>query len=315
MKPWGWVLVVGMFLILVVGWWRAMPVQKFNYPELPNQERTLDKYTIANLGKRIYEGSKIEMGETVSETDKYQIKNFSYLSDERKVTGQANIPKGIANPPVIIMVRGYWPREAYKSGDGTRRLAAVLAGNGFMTLAPDGLGYGRSDNPSTDVFEERFQNYTSVLNLLASIDSKKVGIWGHSNGGQIALSVAEILNKPVPVVVWAPVTARFPYSILYFMNEAPDGGRALRKKLASFEKRYNGDDYSLTEHVDRLVGPVQIHQGTADPDVPVSWSRDVVKKTKNIRLFEYLGADHNLQPGENWGMAVERTLEFFRNYL
>lgn len=284
---------------------------KFEYPQWLGAPRTLDAYTIENLGKREYKASKIEFGNIISETDQYQIKNFSYMSDGKKVTGQANVPKNIKYPPVIIMVRGYWPRETYRPGDGTRRAAAVLVVNGYLTLAPDQLGYGGSDNPSQDVFEERFQSYTTILNLLASVDAKKVGFWGHSNGGQIALTIGEILNKPMPIVVWAPVTARFPYSILYYMNEAPDGGAALRKNLAKFEKRYNGDDYSLTEHADRLVGPVQLHQGLADPDVPVGWSRSLLKKTKAIQMFEYPGADHNLQPMDNWDKAMERTVAFF----
>ena len=35
-----------------------------------------------------------------------------------KVSGLANIPKGNRNYPIIIMFRGYLPKETYKSGGG-----------------------------------------------------------------------------------------------------------------------------------------------------------------------------------------------------
>ena len=85
-----------------------------------------------------------------------------------------------------------------------------------------------------DVFEERFQTYTTAMNLLAGIEkwerAGKIGIWGHSNGGQIALTVLEISQKEYPTVLWAPVSKPFPYSILYYTDEAEDRGKALRKK-------------------------------------------------------------------------------------
>ena len=44
-----------------------------------------------------------------------------------------------------------------------------------------------------NIFETRFQTYVTALNLLSSVssigdwDRKNVFIWGHSNGGQVAL--------------------------------------------------------------------------------------------------------------------------------
>ena len=47
---------------------------------------------------------------------------------------------------------------------------------------------------SSDIFESRFQTYTTVLTLAKSLDSlekwdqKNIFIWAHSNGGQIVLT-------------------------------------------------------------------------------------------------------------------------------
>ena len=190
-------------------------------------------------------------------------------------------------------------------------------------MAPDFLGYGQSDMPSGDAFEERFQTYTAALDLLASIpsfsaaDSSRVGIWGHSNGGQIALTVLEITQKPYPTTLWAPVTKPFPYSILYYTDEAEDRGKALRALLADFERDYDVELYSLVNFVSRITAPIQLHQGDSDEAVPVKWNESFVRvlqdKKLTIEYFVYPGADHNLSP--LWNTVVSRDITFFRRHL
>jgi uncharacterized protein len=286
-------------------------------------EKPLDKYTIENLSKRIFEEGQIELEEIVEETDKYTVHKFSFMSDGKKVTGLAHLPIRSSLSPVIVQLRGYVEQSIYESGIGTKRSAEVFAENGFISLAPDHLGYGGSDNPSVDVFEERFQAYTTILNLLASINSlpmvdpERIGIWGHSNGGQQALTILEITGKSYPTSLWAPVTKVFPYSILYFTDEAEDKGKALRKKLADFEANYDVDEYTLVNYLDLINTPIQIHQGTLDDAVPTKWSNEFVEnmkeKDRDITYFIYPGADHNLNP--SWNIVISRDLEFFNTNL
>lgn len=281
-------------------------------------EKPLDKYTILALSARKYEGSQIVLDEAIATTSAYTKYTFHFISDDKKVTGVAHIPPG-NNLPVIVQFRGYIEKEQYTPGAGTQHSAEVFAQNGFISLAPDFLGYGGSDKPSADVFEERFETYTTALNLLASVstlsiaDASKIGIWGHSNGGQIALTVLEILSRPIPAVLWAPVSKPFPYSILYYTDEADDHGKLLRKKLADFEKEYDTELYSLTNYVDRITGPVQLHQGTADESVPKSWSDELVSGMSGINYLIYQGADHNIMP--EWKTVVSRDIIFFENYV
>lgn len=281
-------------------------------------EKPLEKYSILRLSGRVFEGNQIILDEPVATTSAYTKYIFHFMSDGKKVTGVAHIPFG-HNLPVIVQLRGYADREKYFPGEGTERSAEVYASNGFISLAPDFLGYGGSDMPETDVFEERFETYTAALNLLASVrtlpmaDSAKVALWGHSNGGQIALTVLEILGRPVPATLWAPVSKPFPYSILYYTDDVPDHGKLLRKKLADFEKDYDTELYSLTNYVDRITGPVQLHQGDVDESVPKSWSDELVKRMPGINYFIYPGADHNMVP--DWNTVVTRDITFFGKYL
>ncbi|MEK7534448.1 MAG: prolyl oligopeptidase family serine peptidase [Patescibacteria group bacterium] len=296
------------------------------------KEKPLDKYTFENLKKQQFKGSTIALGRTLEDGDKFTSQMFYYKVSGKKVSGLLNVPKSSGEYPVIVMLRGFVPKENYTTGIGTKRAGEMFATNGFIALAPDFLGYGESDKPSKNPMEERFQTYTTVVTLLSSLvnlnrgldasysgkikaDTLKVGIWGHSNGGQIALSVLEISGKNYPTVLWAPVSKPFPYSILYYTDEFDDRGKALRKVLANFEKDYDVELYSLTNYFDWINAPMQIHQGENDDAVPKKWSDELVdslsKLKKEVEYFTYPDGDHNLMPN-GWSQAVERSIEFYR---
>ncbi len=162
-------------------------------------------------------------------------------------------------------------------------------------------------------------------NQAIMLNPQRIGIWAHSNGGQIALTTLEILNQPIPTTLWAPVTAPFPYSLLFFSDEHDDEGKATRKWIAQFERDYDAFEFSLTQHLDRLQGEIQLHHGTLDDAALKSWSDEFVAKVKTenksrpanqqikINYFSYPGADHNLQPG--WNTAIQRDVEFFGRKL
>jgi len=221
------------------------------------------------------------------------------------------------------MIRGYVDQEIYTSGVGTDSAAKYFSQNNFITIAPDFLGYGGSDPESENVFETRFQTYTTILSLLQSIkepsfaqvlgdkwDQKNIFIWAHSNGGHIALTTLIITGADYPTTLWAPVTKPFPYNVLYYTDEAEDRGKLIRKELARFEDVYDTDKFSFTNYLGDIKAPIQLHQGTTDDAVPVEWSRKFVADKPDIKYFEYPNTDHNLKP--NWNLAVSRGLIFFR---
>lgn len=289
-------------------------------------DRPLDKYTIDSLSRRGGIPGDLVFDEAVATTAAYTEYLFHFMSDGKKATGLAHIPKDASSQnkkPVIVQFRGYVDQSIYAPGVGTKRSAEVFAEQGFITLAPDFLGYGGSDHPSSDVFEERFQTYVVALDLLASIatlpmaDPSRVGIWAHSNGGHIALTVLAITRGTYPTTLWAPVTRAFPYSILYYTDEADDKGKALRKKLAEFERNYDTDLYTVANFTDRIAAPLQLHQGSGDAAVPVKWSEEFVSELKDTNItigyFLYPGADHNLQP--SWNTVISRDIGFFTRHL
>jgi len=335
---------LGIGIILLTAIFVILFVSKNFIPQREKvKEKPLAKYTFENLKKKFFLPSIITLGHIVDE-DESIVSQMFYVnlretidgrSRQKKVSGLINVPKVKGIYPIIVMFRGFVPKEVYTTGIGTKKAGEVFAQNGFITIASDFLGYGNSDSPSGNSIEERFQTYTTALTLLSSLvnldngldasysgkikaDISKVGIWGHSNGGQIALSVLEITGKNYPTVLWAPVSKPFPYSILYFTDEFDDHGKALRKVVANFEKDYDVELYSPSNFYSWTNAPIQMHQGSKDDAVPQKWSdmlyEDLTKLGKEVEYFVYPGADHNLLP-DGWGMAVKRSLDFYKNHL
>lgn len=299
--------------------------------------KPFEKYAIESLQKANVSVERFSLGEKLAEEKEYTSYLFSYTfnpevtgTTKKKTTGQVNIPKGEGPFPLVILFRGYVDQKLYTTGTGTRPAASFFARNGFITIAPDFLGYGGSDLESSNTFETRLQTYVTASALLRSLtdptfqtvteskwDKKNVFIWAHSNGGQIALTALEITGVSYPTTLWAPASKPFPYVVLYYTDESDDGGKFIRKELAKFEELYDTDKYSYTNFIDLINAPIQLQQGTNDSAVPISWSNELAErlrsKEKEVNYFTYPGADHNLRP--SWDTVIERDLDFFKKHL
>jgi uncharacterized protein len=331
------IIILGITVAIGTGMW----AQKRSNMHLPKsaliKEGPLMPYTIENLSKTTFVGSTITIGKElergagyISYLFEYQVPSKPGDKLSKKVSGMITLPDKPGTYPIMVLLRGYVPVENYKTGVGTRKAAQAYGKNGFIAIAPDFLGYGESDNPSENTIEARMQTYISSLTLLNSLssleialspyqiksDPSKVGLWGHSNGGQIALTVLTVTQKTYPTVLWAPVTKPFPYSILYYTDDSDDEGRALRKVLAEFERDHDARLFSWTRYYTDISAPIQLHQGTADEAVPEKWSADFVAKMKesekDITYLTYPGDDHNFANG-GWTTVMGRDIEFVRN--
>ncbi len=331
-----------------------------------DKELPLLKYKIDELDKFNLAESEIKIIKKISENDDFIGYQFSFMTQGSSMSGKLNLPKKYQDQKIILMIRGYVPPEIFQSGVGTQAAAEVFVKEGFITVAPDFLGFGESSPDYLDSWEGRFVkpvqmmelirnlekvNFSQTVCLFNAIDGgdscneqktkSKIGIWAHSNGGQIALTTLEGFKVSYPTTLWAPVTAPFPYSVLFFSDEVADEGKASRSWVNIFEKDYDVFDFSLTKHLDRLRGPLQIHHGTADEAALLSWSLefadklDVENERRNrqilankeatsgaqqevlepieYELLQYEGADHNLRP--SWSSVVARDVVFFKQHL
>ena len=289
--------------------------------EVVQKELPYEKYSFENLAKRGGVASPISVVGN----------KFYYQSEGRRISGEINLPAQAGlqgdsrKAPVVVMARGYVDKEIYKIGIGTHNAAVVYANAGYITLAPDFSGYGESDPEDPNALGARLVKPAEILDLIASIATDQpIFLWGHSNGGQIMLSVAEILgkmdlrgqsSKVRGVTLWAPVSKPFPYNILFYTDEATDSGKWLRGQVSEFEKDYDVFNYSIDRYLDQISLPIQLHQGSTDEAVPKKWSDELVKvlkeKDKDVTYHVYPGANHNLQPG--WDTVVTRDVDWFQS--
>ncbi len=322
----GFILVISSF----AGGWFARDIAEFEFlsPLSPHQtissvEKPLDRFSFDRLRLTQFAPNQIAFERVFGETPTYTGHLFTYTWEGKKISGLAHIPKKNGKLPVVIMLRGYVDKEEYQTGVGTARSGQILAENGFITLAPDFLGFGESDPGPLNDLEDRFNRPSQIVQLISSLqtvsqaDPNKLFMWAHSNGGQIALSVLEITKRPIPTTLWAPVSKPFPYSVLYYTDEFSDGGKYLRRMIAEFESEYNADRFSISTFLPDIKAPLIIHQGGADDAVPQEWSDELVTLLKDlgvtVEYFTYPDADHNMKG--SWDTVVARDVDFFKKFL
>lgn len=286
--------------------------------------RSLDQYSFSRLSEDTPVFTEITIEKTIKAYPTFTSYLFSFTSHGKKVTGLLNLPKGKGPFPVIVMVRGYVDKEIYYTGLGTKRGGEFFAENGYITIAPDFLGYGGSDGESNDIFEARFEKPRTIIDLLSAVkaypkaDGSRIGIWGHSNGGQITLSVLEITKTSYPTVLWAPVTQAFPDSIMQYIDELPDKGEYIKKTYGQFSEHYMPEDYSIASHYNQINAPIEIHQGLSDEEVDSKQTEKTVKLlkdlSKQVTYFTYPGENHNFTKG-SFDTLSSRNLLFFQKYL
>ena len=284
------------------------------------------KYEIENLANTDIPEGEIVVKKLIFPKDEYASYLFEHKFDPtfstgeiKKVTGLINIPNVNKDYPIVFMIRGYVDKKIYKTGMGTKKASEYFAEKGFITLSPDYLGYGDSSVEAENIYESRFQTYTTTLSLIKSLKSikqwnkKDLFFWAHSNGGQIALSILTTTKNQIPTTLWAPVTKAFPYSVLYYTDESPDGGKLIRSELAKIETTHDVNRFSFTNYLERISAPIQIHHGEADSAVPIKWSDSFVSELRsnniNVEYYKYPNADHNLR--SVWDTAIKRDVDFF----
>lgn len=302
----------------------------------------LAKYNFINLRNREYSSSEIikigqslvvddarkeliKKGDLVGKSFDFETWAISFVSDGKKISGMMNVPQTLKSNkmPAIIMIRGYAENQGYFIGSGSWRAADELARNGYITVSLDFLGYGLSDAESNDILEARFVKPINVITLIESVkkmeivDPNKIGIWAHSNGGQIAISVLEITGENYPMVLWAPMTNPFPQSILETIDDDSESSLEVRQKIADFEEEYDSKLYSIDSFYSWINSPILVHQGTDDVWCEVEWQKSFRDKLrllgKEIVLDIENGNDHNFK--QSWDKVMEMDVDFFNEKL
>lgn len=319
----------GLMLSAVIGWWMRKADPRGVVRRV--DDRGLERYDFDSLRKRKGVAGRFEiLGEIEAVNTRrkrgyeFETRQIRFESNGKWVTGMMNYyPEKSSLSKVIIMIRGYAEKEGYYSGSGSWRVADELAESGYTTISLDFLGYGDSDQESTDVLEARFEKVVTLLDLMETVknlpwvDKGKIGIWAHSNGGQIVLSTLEASGANYPTVLWAPMTQKFPESVLSTIDE----GSPVRLEIETFMRFYDARRYAFENYLEWVNSPILILQGTEDEWCRVEWQEELVAKLvsfgKVAKLEVYPGADHNLAgpPASGWEKGVKSSKEWYNVWL
>ena len=295
---------------------------------------------IQAMRTRSYPGSTIVIEQVLEPGSNYTRFIASYQSDGLKIFALLTIPQGTIPEkgwPVIVFNHGYIPPEQYRTTERYIAYVDSFARNGYIVLRPDYRGHGESEGTPEGAYYS--PAYTvDVLNAVSSIQKhlaanpKRVGMWGHSLGGNIALrSIVTKIGDIKAAVIWGGVVGSYDDLVNRWRRVVPwqPSTREIALRRSSRQQiyeMYGSPSANLefwnaidpTAHVDEITTPVQIHHGTADEEVPVAFAQSLYDKLKKAgkvaELYTYEGGDHNISD-PFFTTAMNRSIEFFDKYL
>ncbi len=284
-----------------------------------------------------YPGSQIVIVKELDPGINYHRYYTYYLSEGLKIYALLTVPNVDPPPggfPAIVFNHGYIPPQIYKTTERYIAYVDQLARNGFIVFRIDYRGHDQSEGIARGAYSDPGYE-VDVLNAVASIkrfpeaNPDKIGMWGHSMGGFLTLR-AMVVSKDIKAgVIWAGVVGSYP-DLLYNwrrnnpgVTPSPDSvSRSWRQGWVSqFGTPEENPDFwnsiSANSYLRDLSGPIQLHHGTADEDVPLMFSEElwqqVIDAGGYAELYKYEGDNHNIS--QHFSQAMSRTIEFFNRYL
>jgi dienelactone hydrolase len=290
-------------------------------------ERRYADYSLKGLQNYSYKASPITIQTLAFKNSLQYAYNCSYSSMGLTVSARLSLPAAGTLKGVVIMLRGHQYPAGYYTGKGTENPARAYLQWGYAVIAPDFFGYGSSSpTPSPEELHQFYSTVNAVELYLSLSDGnlnlrfspsvprgdrielprrfKKIVLWGHSNGGQVALHFLEALLKPIPTVLWAPVSLAYPDSLGHYQRGS--------SWAEQFKREHAVSDFSLFAHLHRIAPgtPILLEQGDKDTAVPKSWNDALSEaiKAENARREKagqggihldykvYKNANHNLNP-------------------
>lgn len=281
-----------------------------------------------------YPGSALTVRQTLRAGSNYRRYVVSYLSDGLRINALLTVPNGTPPKggwPAIVFNHGYIPPNVYRTTEKYVAYQDAFARAGFVTLKSDYRGHGSSQGEALGAYYA--PGYTTdVMNALASlkkdprVNPARIGMWGHSMGGFLTLRAMVIDPSIKAGVIWAGVVGDYSQMMNDWNSPVPPSipRRVLELRKKAVEKygtpEENPDFWnklSANAYLRSLGGPLQLHIGTADEDVPVSFHTSLVAQMrqagKSVQSYVYPGDNHNLS--RNLSTALARSVAFFKANL
>ena len=313
-----------------------LPTNTATSTPIPTATPIPNPLEIDAMRARDYPGSEIVIEDTLDPGVNYSRYYVSYLSEGLKIYALMTVPneeKPANGWPVIIFNHGYIPPDVYRTTERYVAYVDLIARSGYIVFRSDYRGHDRSEGEAGGAYSH--PDYTvDVLNALASMkrypdaDPNRIGMWGHSMGGYITLRSMVISPDIKAGVIWAGVVASYP-DLLYNWRRGPAASPDSTPRPSSwrttFVEQYGSPEenpefwnsISANSYLTDLSGPVQLHHGTDDEDVPLVFSENLFFQMLDlgqyVEFYKYDGDNHNIS--KYFSTAMGRTIEFFDRFV
>ena len=291
---------------------------------------------ISAMRAREYPGSDVVIESVLDPGVNYNRYIVSYLSEGLKIYALMTVPNGekpATGWPVIIFNHGFIPPDVYVTTERYVAYVDLIARSGYIVFRSDYRGHGNSEGEARGAYST--PDYTvDVLNAVATMkrypdaDPNHIGMWGHSMGGYITLRSMVITNDIKAGVIWAGVVGSYP-DLLTRWRRGPGASVPPTPRPGSWRvslvETYGSPEQnpefwnsiSANSYLTDLSGPIQLHHGTADADVPLEFSEllfyQILEAEQYVELYKYDGDNHNIS--NYFSTAMQRTIEFFDRYV
>ncbi|MDX9992730.1 MAG: alpha/beta fold hydrolase [Anaerolineales bacterium] len=305
-------------------------------PPTPSAAVQLYPLSIAAQQAMAYPGSDIIIERELTAALNYRRYYAYYYSEDLKIYGLLTVPT-VEMPtdgwPAIVFNHGYIPPDVYRTTERYIAYVDRLASSGYVVFRIDYRGHDQSEGEATGAYGD--PGYTiDVMNAVAAIkryrevNPEEIGMWGHSMGGYLTLR-AMVLSRDVKAgVIWAGVVASYPDLICCWRrtgNFTPSPSSRSPSWRTGWAELYGSPEsnpefwasISSNSYLADLSGPIQLHHGTKDEDVPVEFSIKLADQINaaggSVELYTYPNDNHNIS--NYFTIAMNRSIEFFDRYL
>jgi alpha-beta hydrolase superfamily lysophospholipase len=235
----------------------------------------------------------------------------------------------------IVFNHGYIPPDQYRTTERYVAYVDALARAGFVVFKIDLRGFGNSEGePEGSYFSPAYSidaiSALKSLQTLPYVDAQGIGMWGHSMAGNLVLRAMLVEPDIQAGVIWAGAVYSYDDFTRYSIEdpsyvppavESP-GRRTGRLIRETYGPPDTSTPYwqavSLTENIDLLAAPLQIHHALNDTVVDPGYSADLAAVLnaagKAYAYYPYDGGGHNID-SPYFNEAMQRTIEFFRANL
>jgi len=298
-----------------------------------------EELTIPYLRNRSY-SSSIGNLELVSENSEYSSFLTNYTSDGLKINALLTIPNKDSGQarmtdkwPAVIFVHGYIVPAQYKTLVNYASFIDFMARD-LVVFKIDLRGHGDSQGEPTGAYYSSdyvidILNAYSALETLDFVNKEKIGLWGHSMGGNVVMRAFAAKPEIPKVVIWAGAV----YSYTDFQEFGISDSSYRPPQLSSErvrkrEELFNtygqpvaGSDFwakvAPTTYLNDLEGQLEIHHAIDDNVVGIGYSRNLMSLLDSTsvyhKLYEYKIGGHNLT-GSSFTQAMQRTADFLKSH-